>query len=59
MNTVNAIEIGEKPQPTPLLRLPKMKISEMRQMMMMWPARGRVTSAKGSEAARVDGIASR
>ena len=38
MNTVNPIEIGEKPHPTPEFNAPKMKISDIKQMMMMWPA---------------------
>jgi hypothetical protein len=44
-------------QPTMAIRAAVVLLAGV--MMMMWPARGRVTSAKGSEAARVDGIASR
>ena len=29
---------GENPQPTPLFKSPKMKISDIKQMIMIWPA---------------------
>ena len=48
---VKAMETGEKPQPTPALKLPKMKISEIKQIMIMWPAimlaKRRMINAKG------------
>jgi hypothetical protein len=38
MNTVNATESGAKPQPATLLNPPKMKMREIKQIMMIWPA---------------------
>lgn len=32
------METGEKPQPATLLKEANMKINEIKQMMMMWPA---------------------
>src|SRR5215217_6084909 len=51
MNVAKAIETGEKPQPIPVLIFAKMKISETKQIMMMWPAsilaKRRMINAKG------------
>ena len=51
MNVAKAIETGEKPQPMPLLMFAKMKISEIRQIMMICPAsifaKRRMMRAKG------------
>ena len=38
MKIENAIEIGEKAHPITGLKAPKMKIKEIKQMIMIWPA---------------------
>ncbi len=48
---VNAMDMGENAHPTPLLKLPKMKIKEIRHMIIICPAsilaNKRIISEKG------------
>ena len=51
MKTENPTDIGEKAQPTPLFKEPKIKINETRQMIIMCPAsifaKRRIINANG------------